>query len=439
MERVVTGLRGRLVLSVLALLCLTGVHAMWSPYPAGAQEVIGVDVLVEEAMRTNQELQSIEQKARAVRAEAPFAGSLKDPVLGLAFLNLPVDSFAFDEQPMTQKQISLSQQVPWFGKLSLAEQAVELMAAELDALVLAMRLKVARQVREAWYELSYVGHNIEITRRLKEIVTQILRVAEARYSTGDGLQQDILMAQVELSELIDKEVGLQGEKRRIQDTLGALLNRETTFIAEPLPLRVPDLTGMDREQLVAAALASNPLIGARRSAVMKAEVDVLLAEKEYMPDMNFTVAYGQRDEMEEATEHDDVDFFSVGVTFTLPLWQNTRQDSKLAGAQRRLQAARLSLASLQRELPHQVDGVLAEIAAASESRALYSEAISVQASQLADSSLAAYSVGKVEFATMLSARMRELRVELTKQRYASQIYKKIAALEEMVGQPTGLL
>lgn len=172
---------------------------------------------------------------------------------------------------------------------------------------------------------------------------------------------------------------------------------------------------------------------------MKAEVDVLLAEKEYMPDMNFTVAYGQRDELEEATEHDDVDFFSVGVTFTLPLWQDTRQDSKMAGAQKRLQAAKLSLASLQRELPHQVDGVIAEIAAASESRELYGEAISVQASQLADSSLAAYSVGKVEFATMLSARMRELRVELKKQQYTSQLYKKIAALEEIVGQPTGLL
>ena len=39
---------------------------------------------------------------------------------------------------------------------------------------------------------------------LKALVTQMLRVAETRYATGEGLQQDILTGQVQHSELIDE-------------------------------------------------------------------------------------------------------------------------------------------------------------------------------------------------------------------------------------------
>lgn len=75
----------------------------------------GLSKLVREAVANNREIQSLEEKARALREEAPFAGSLKDPSVGIAISNLPTDSFVFDQEPMTQKQISLDQQIPWFA------------------------------------------------------------------------------------------------------------------------------------------------------------------------------------------------------------------------------------------------------------------------------------------------------------------------------------
>lgn len=414
-------------LLVFMLLLAGGVDAAGEP----PQE--SLDELIREAMVSNQDIASLEEKAHALRAEAPFAGSLKDPVVGFALLNLPVDSFAFDEQPMTQKQISLSQQVPWFGKLSLAQQGAELMATEQEAMVKAMRLSVARQLKDAWYELGFVERSLEINGRLREIVQQMVEVAETRYATGEGLQQDILNGQVQLSELIDRDVTLAAVKRRLQDTIGGLLNREDIFVGSSGHLALPDLVMLDKENLTAQMLKLNPLISARRAAVMKAEIDVQLAEKDYMPDMNFTVAYGQRDDL--ANGQDSPDFFSAGVSFTVPLWQNTRQDSKLAGAKKRLSSARKSLQALQKSLPHKVDSVVAEINSAEESKGLYTDAISIQVEQWADSSLAAYAVGRVEFNTMLAARVRQLQTQLKEEQYISQVYRKIAELEEVVGQP----
>ncbi len=118
---------------------------------------------------------------------------------------------------------------------------------------------------------------------------------------------------------------------------------------------------------------------------------------------------------------------------TVPLYQSTSQDSKLAAAEKRLLAAEKSLLGLMQTLPHSIDRVLAEIEGAKENYILFSEALSVQAASLADASLAAYSVGKVEFDTMLAARVRLLRVELQAENYKYQIYKKLAELEELIG------
>jgi len=105
----------------------------------------------------------------------------------------------------------------------------------------------------------------------------------------------------------------------------------------------------------------------------------------------------------------------------------------------RLQSAQRALQAVQKALPHKVDSLLAEIDGARESKELFADAISVQASQLADSSLAAYSVGQVEFNTMLSTHTRVLQVELKVQQNIMQIYKKLAELEETVGKPIVLI
>lgn len=388
--------------------------------------------LVQEAMANNSEIQSLEEKARALRAEAPFYGSLDDPKVGLAISNLPTDTFNFDQEAMTQKVISIDQQIPWFGTLDLAEKGAELMAVEQEAMVAAMRLSVSRQVQEAWYDLAFIERSLEINSRLQGLINQVLKIAETRYATGSGLQQDILLAQVQLSELLDKDVSLKSSKQKMQDMIGALLNRNDLFTGTTTPLDPPDLAGLEQEELTAAGLQHNPLIAARRTSVLKAEVDVQLAEKAYMPNMGFRVAYGQRDD-DPMSGRSRADMLTAGVTFSVPLWQNTRQDSKLAGSGKRLLSARRTQQALEKTLPHRINALLSEIDGAQESRDLFVDAITVQATQLADSSLAAYSVGKVEFNTMLSTHIRLLQIELKTEQFTYLIYKKLAELEETVG------
>jgi cobalt-zinc-cadmium efflux system outer membrane protein len=55
----------------------------------------------------------------------------------------------------------------------------------------------------AYYELGFVGSAQKINERLIKMLTQLLRLSETRYAAGEGLQQDVLQAQVEVSKLLD--------------------------------------------------------------------------------------------------------------------------------------------------------------------------------------------------------------------------------------------
>jgi outer membrane protein TolC len=368
-----------------------------------------------------------------LKKEIPLAGSLEDPRLGVGLLNLPTDTFDFDQEPMTQKQIFIAQKFPWFGKLDLRSQRATLRAVWQQAILAAKRLELARKIANAYYELGLVGASLEVNERLTDMVNQLLKVAETRYATGRGLQHDVLQAQVELSQLLEEKIRLERTRRTLEDNVNELLNREV-FIAvqPPKDLEFPDLR-VDVGHLQEKALKENPQLKVRRTKIDIAAVEIKLAQKDYWPDMDFKLAYGQREE--DFNDRDLPNFVSASVTLNIPLWQNKRQDSKLAAKKKNHEAAIKFYRNLVAVLPHRVDALVSEIHNMQKNYRLFRDALLFQADQWASSSLSAYEVGAVEFNTMINAHIRLLRFELQTINYLFRIYQKRAELNEVLGGP----
>ena len=290
-------------LAVITERSLEAASPIWGP-PA-------LNQLIEEGLAKNKEIQSLATRVESLKEEIPFAGSLDDPRLGIGVLNLPTDTFDFDQEPMTQKQIFIAQKVPWFGKLSLKEHRQLLMASRQHAILEAKRLELARKIATAYYELGFIACSLEINGRLTEMVNDILKVAETRYATGKGLQQDVLQAQVELSKLLDEKIMLNKKRRIFEDRINELLNRGSYIpVVPPKDLRFPEIR-LDVETLNAQSLEQNPWLKVRQAEVDHGSVEIELAKKDYWPDMDFKVAYGQRDESQTGT--DWADFLSTSV------------------------------------------------------------------------------------------------------------------------------
>ena len=389
--------------------------------------------LIEEGIRQNKEIKSLEDRVASLKKEIPFAGSLDDPRLGFAILNLPTDTFDFDQEAMTQKQIFIAQKFPWFGKLDLRTQRATLKAVRRQAILDAKRLELARKIAVAYYELGFVATSLETNAQLTDIVSQLLGVAETRYATGRGLQQDVLQAQVELSKLLDEKITLERTRRTLEDRINELLNRES-FIAVSPPMNVsyPDLQ-LEIERLQDKAFKENPQLRVRQAQIDIAAKDIELARKDYWPDMDVKLAYGQRDE--DFMGRDLPDLVTGSVTMNIPLWQRSRQDSKLAATKKSHQAAINFYRNLVVSLPHRVDALVTEIRDTQKNYRLFSDALLLQAEQWANSSLSAYEVGKLEFNTMIGAQIRLLRFELQTSNFIFKIYQKRAELEEVLGGP----
>jgi outer membrane protein TolC len=428
---------GKLLLAVL-IIGLMAPANIFAESPIWAPAALAD--LIDEGLVQNKEIQSMEAQVESLKDEISFAGALDDPRLGLAILNLPADSFRFDREPMTQKQISIAQKIPWFGKLDLKTQRATLKALRQMAILEAKRLELAKEIAKTYYDLAFVADSLVTNKRLIEIVTQLLRVAETRYATGSGLQQDVLQAQVEMSKLLDEKISIQKRQRTLANRINELLNREQFITIEPqVGLEFINLQ-FDDDELTSLALQQNPQLRIKQTDIDIARIEIELAKKEYWPDMDFKFAYGQRDE--DRTGRSLPDFVSGQVVMNIPIWQKNRQDPKLAAVLKMSEAAEKSFRSLAKGLPFRVDALVTEIRDTQKNYKLFTEALLLQADQWADSSQAAYKVGSLEFNTMLNAQIRLLRFELQAEKYLFNVYQQRAELDAILGgtaplNPTG--
>jgi outer membrane protein TolC len=391
-----------------------------------------LEVLLIEGLQNNLQLQSLSAQVEQFKQEIGFAGAWEDPRIGLGLLNVPTDTFSLDQEPMTQKQISIAQKLPLFGKLDLKSKRAAILALRQQIILEQKRLEVARRITASYYDLTYVRSSLDTNAKLTDLVGGLLQVAETRYATGKALQQDVLQAQVELSKLLDDKISLKSRERMLEARVNALLSRDRFA-----PVRtgaLPDLAEirLDPKRLQQIGLAQNRAIAVTRVEIDQAELEVELARKQYWPDMDLRFAYGQRDE--DLTGRDLPDFVSGQVIFNVPLWQNKRQDSQLEAARQKHQAAVKAHENLVRALPFRIDELVSAIEDTQQNMTLFRDALLVQADSWAESALVSYEVGKLEFNSMISAQLRQLQFELQTLRYKTTVLQNLAELDEILGR-----
>ena len=419
------------VIIIVFIVCLskTGFAAdlIWAPPQ--------LDQLITEALENNHFIQSKAAKAEALQTRIPAAAALPDPKVGFAIQSLPTDSFAFDQEPMTQKQIFVEQSVPWLSKLELRSETAAGRASKKLAELEAARLGLAREVADAWYELGYVTESQLINDEMIELVRRIRRDAESRYAVGRGQQQNIFQAEVERSRLEVEAIRLENRRKSIQDRLHELTNRRRYRAIEP-PSDLPEPNfRFSAPALAEDALIHNPELKGLKAAINSARAETGLAEKEYFPDFSIRLSYGQRDQ--DRTGRELPDFFSAAVALDIPLWHTKKQSKELASAADNERFAKNRYQDLKSRLPYKVRSLASEIQDTLRRYRLYFQELIPQAGQWARSALDAYQVGNVEFDTMINARVRVLKFRQEASRLFYSAYQKRAKIEALIGGSSG--
>ena len=215
-----------------------------TPSPAQSSGNLPPDLraLIDEALQANPEVKQKAQLKSAAQEAVRPAGALDDPKLSVNILNLPVDTWSFAQEPMTNKQFALSQKVPFPGKRRLRSEVAEEQAKSegfsLNDKVNEIR---ARVIQKYWdLALTYSGYNI--TQRNKQFWDQVVKVAETRYTVGQGMQTDVLQAQVELGNYLNRLLQWHQRQESVQADFNALRSQPPqTPVPKPQPLAFPAL------------------------------------------------------------------------------------------------------------------------------------------------------------------------------------------------------
>ncbi len=425
----------------MVLLAYSVVVTAATPVQGASQDVaanpapaLSLEDAEQQALRNNPGLAELQARAQAMAAIPSQVGTLPDPVIGFNALNLPTNSFDIEQENMTQMQFGISQKIPYPGKLALRERVAEQEAGVATEKVEEQRVRLIHDVRVMWWRIRYLDEALRIVASNQELLRQFVEIAQTKYKVGKGLQQDVLLAQLELSRLLERQVQLQGMRRGEEARLNALLDRPTD---RPISLaRAEDETLSplaDEQTLFMRAEQARPLLAGRHKLIDAARLRRQLAEKDLLPDFQIGAGYGFRSG-QNPNRTDRADFLSLKIGMNIPLFAERKQRRAIDQRGSELQGSIYALQDSMRQVQRQISSAMADYHSASEQVRLFKTGIIPQARQTVASMLAGYQVGEVDFLNLVRSQITLYDYETRYWRVLSEAHAARASVAAAVGK-----
>jgi outer membrane protein, heavy metal efflux system len=227
------------------------------------------------------------------------------------------------------------------------------------------------------------------------LFSRIEMAATARYSSGMGSQQEVLMAQTEKYMVRERQ---EMQRQRIQSTeamLSAALGRagDVTFDRPVEPVAHP--FDYSLSELIEIARKNSHDIITKEKMVDAALSRVKLAQKDYSPDFTLTANYAARGGVEK-------DMWSLTTQINIPLYQQTKQKEAVHEAEAMLAAAKYELEATKLMVSSAIQDSHSMMKTAERLTDLYKNALIPKAKQDFEATLSGYVSGKGEASSVIS-------------------------------------
>ncbi len=406
---------------------------MLIPFPSSAQserQRLNVDRLIEEALQNNPEIFAAKKKWEVYKEKVPQAYALEDPMFSFGIINLPTN-FSFHQEDMTMKEVSLSQKFPFPGKRPLMREMASKEAEAVSTEIQSKTHQIIKDVKTAYYDLSHIYRATEVAQRNKEILEDFAKIAETRYAVGEGIQQDVFKAHVEVSKMVDELIMLSQRKKVLEAKLNTLLNRPPeTPMGEPEEV-VYRRFSLTLEELQKMALEMNPTLKGMKKMIEAKEKAHTLAKREYYPDFKFLFAYGQRDNGPGVKR---LDMLTGMMEVNIPIFFKSKQDRKVAETKAEILGTEAQYRAMKNEVLFMITDMASMVHRSERQLELYKTGIIPQARLLINSAISAYQVNKADFMTLLDSQMTLYKYELEYHQALTEYEKNVANLGAVIGR-----
>jgi outer membrane protein, heavy metal efflux system len=348
-----------------------------------------------EAGANNPQISAADHGARAARQVAPQMTTLPDPKFTYQQFSVgsPKPFAGYTNSDFAYIGVGISQELPYPGKLRARGTVADRDADTKQAEVEVTKTSIADAVKADYIQLGYLQQTLGILRQNESVLDQLIQDATAHYQVGQGMQQDVLQAQVNRTKIV-KEITMHHQQMgEIQAHLKGLLSRDQgspdiiteDLVATPLQRTSDELLAMVRQ--------SNPQIQVDASSVRKQDAQVASAKRDGKPD--FEVGY-----LYENTDRKYRDYYMF--TFDVRFPRKKRVDAEIAEATERHSESQRTLdAHLQQQLA-EVQQEYVKATSDEELLKEYREGLIPQSDAAYRATLSAYASNREQFIHVLS-------------------------------------
>ncbi|CAK1771590.1 outer membrane protein TolC [Vibrio crassostreae] len=413
-----------------------------------------LNTLIEIALSQDSNRKQYFAQSQAMRETGIASATLMDPKLKVGFGGLPVDSFQFDEDPMTNISVGLMQQFERGNTLDLQQKKAGQQADGLALQVQARELTVANSMTQLWLELGYQQVAEGVMRENRRLLVELENYVQTNYSIGKSEAQDLLNAQLQVSKLDEKLQANQQVQRRLisqlsewlgSDWLGSqvldsqgVLNANNQIDWTSLESKLSTNRDSTKHYQL---LMDHPLVKITDATISSNQTQVELAEQAYTPQFGVEVMYAHRQANNMAGEPAS-DLVSAYLTVDIPLFTGNRQDKNLSAAQYQVGAAKSQKDTLLSQMNAQVNALLVDKANLTQRLERYQKTLLPQTAARISAVERGYQNNTAQFNDVISATADELALKLEQQRLITDlniVNSKLASLvsgfEYQVNQP----
>jgi len=397
------------------------------------QDVLTLNKVTELAAQNNPDLAQMRARAEAMAAIPSQVSTLPDPEISFNARNLPTNTFNTGQEDMTMIGPGISQAIPFPGKLALRGEAANFDAAAALQNVTEARSWLLSNVKHTWWRVFFLDQALLIVKNNQVLLRQFVQVARTKYEVGEGLQQDVLLAQLELSGLLDQQLILEGARRNSVAQLNALLDTEANrpvILPKKISEQLPDI--ISEAELYQLAESTRALLASKQESINAAQARVELAMRDYYPDFKFGAFYGFRGDRPSGV--DRADLLTLNMSMSIPIFLDRKQAKAVDQRNSELLQHKYALQDEWNKVRAQISQNYSDFQRASEQVTLFKTGIIPQARQTVASMLAGYQVNKVDFLNLVRSQITLLNHEMKYWQAFTEANQSLAQLVAAVGE-----
>lgn len=318
-----------------------------------------LEACVRLALEANPDLQSRRAVLEASRADLTGARSGRYPSVGLSGSASRYDTGEIGATDRHDLGLSVRQILYRGGRVSAGMDMAESAFDANQASLATARADLILAVQLGWYRGAQARRLVLSSEQVLERSRLNLEYAESQLLAGLGTRPDVLRARVDVS-------AAELELTRARNTLeGAKANLNTLMGRPPIqPLELAPDTDQDPlpplpswEELRRMALEAREELRAARARTARQEAAVRFARGAFLPTVNADAGLGRG----AVGSRSPRESWSVGLAFSLPLFEGFAPSAELQAQRAFLEASRFDEIAIQQRVEGEIwEGLLAE-------------------------------------------------------------------------------